>query len=309
MTDESRWAIIYCPKSRTKSSHKLRRQVERCLHESGVAYDLVQSEDASSVSRLVTMMINNDYKTIIIFGSDTALCDAVNCLMQTERNLRDTIALGTIPNGGLCDFAHYWGIDDDDIESTVASLKTRRIRRVDLGCVKYKDAAGATQQRYFLNCVNIGLVAMIGKLRRVTTHAIGIGAHSYVVSLIQLLFKRLDFKMHFHINSETVKRNITSVCVGNARGYGQTPNAVPYNGHLDVSVVHHAELTQLFEGIYLYVRGQFLNHKSIQPYRTRKITFYSTGKAPVNVDGREIESPSGEYDITVEHEAVNFLIP
>lgn len=309
MTDEHRWAIVYSPKSRTKRSHKRRQRVERALNESGVSYDLVQSEDSSSVARLVTMMINNGYKTIIIFGDDTALGDAVNCIMRTERSVRDTIALGTIPNGGMCDFAHYWDIDDNDIDGTIASLQRHRIRRVDLGCISYNDESGEACRRYFLNCVNIGLVAMIGKMRRTMRRTIGIGVHSYIVSLIQLLFKRLDFKMHFRINSETVKRNITSVCVGNARGYGQTPNAVPYNGCLDVSVVHHAELTQLFEGIYLYVRGRFLNHKSMLPYRTRKLVFFSTGKAPINADGREIEPASGECTLTVEHEAINFLIP
>lgn len=62
-----------------------------------------------------------------------------------------------------------------------------------------------------------------------------------------------------------------TVCVGNASGYGQTPNAVPYNGLLDVSVVYHPEMTQLMEGIYLFVKGKFLNHRSVHPYRTREV--------------------------------------
>lgn len=61
-----------------------------------------------------------------------------------------------------------------------------------------------------------------------------------------------------------------TVCIGNSTGYGQTPNAVPYNGLLDVSVVYHPEMTQLFEGFYLFVRGKFLNHRSVHPYRTKK---------------------------------------
>lgn len=48
-----------------------------------------------------------------------------------------------------------------------------------------------------------------------------------------------------------------TVCIGNALGYGQTPNAVPYNGFFDVSVVYHPGITQLFEGIYLLSKANF----------------------------------------------------
>lgn len=59
-----------------------------------------------------------------------------------------------------------------------------------------------------------------------------------------MVFQRLEYKMRLHINGETIDRRVMTVCVGNAPGYGQTPNAVPYNGMLDVSVVYHTEMVQ-----------------------------------------------------------------
>ena len=99
MVDENKWGIIYCP---NHSIRALRRwdKIEKCLRESGVDFDFVQSENAGSVERLVRMLINNGYKTLIIVGGDSALNDAVNCLMQLERSLRDTIALRGIPSSG-----------------------------------------------------------------------------------------------------------------------------------------------------------------------------------------------------------------
>ena len=98
-------------------------------------------------------------------------------------------------------------------------------------------------------------------------------------------------------------------CIGNASGYGQTPNAVPYNGLLDVSVVYHPEMTQLFEGFYLLFTGKFLNHHSVHPYRTREIIVNEAVKAMVSIDGRLMKTPVGSYKITVEQEVINFLIP
>ena len=163
--------------------------------------------------------------------------------------------------------------------------------------------------RYFLNCVNIGLIAAIMNLRRQTRHVFGSRTLSFIFSFILMIFQRLDYKMHIKINSDVIKRRVMTMCVGNASGYGQTPNAVPYNGLLDVSVVYHPQMTQLFEGIYLFVKGKFLNHKSVHPYRTREVEVEEASHALIGIDGRLMNTPVGPYKITVIQEVINFLIP
>ena len=100
-----------------------------------------------------------------------------------------------------------------------------------------------------------------------------------------------------------------TVCIGNALGYGQTPNAVPYNGFFDVSVVYHPGITQLFEGIYLFVKGKFLNHNAVHPYRTKEVKL-TADSALVGIDGRIMSSsPVGEFRVVIEPEAINFIMP
>ncbi|MBO4896012.1 MAG: lipid kinase, partial [Prevotella sp.] len=115
--------------------------------------------------------------------------------------------------------------------------------------------------------------------------------------------------MKLKINSEVIERKVMTVCIGSGPGYGQTPNAVPYNGMLDVSVVYHPEVVQLIEGLWLLVAGRFLNHRSVHPYRTKEIEVEYAKKAIVGIDGRMMKTPVGSYRITVEQEVVNFLIP
>ncbi len=78
---------------------------------------------------------------------------------------------------------------------------------------------------------------------------------------------------------------------------------------LDVSVVYHPELLQLFAGFWLLLTGRFLNHRSVHPYRTREVVVEESKKAMVGVDGRLLGTPVGSYRITVEQEVINFLIP
>lgn len=301
-----RWGVLYCPR---RNSAKQRERILRVLDEHSIDYDFVQSESTDSVERLMTMLIRNGYKTIVIMGGDSALNDAVNCLMREDRVVRDEIALGVIPNGVMNDFARYWNFKEGSLEQTVDWLAKRRVRKVDVGCISYQNKAGEAHRRYFLNCVNVGLVADIMNLRQQTRSLLGSRTLSFIVSFFLMLFHRMEYKMRIRINSDVVDRKIMTMCVGCGPGYGQTPRAIPYDGLLDVSVVYHAEFLQVLAGLWLLVTGRFLNHSSVHPYRTREVVVEDAKHAFVGVDGRLIEKPEGIYRLTVEQEVVNFLIP
>jgi YegS/Rv2252/BmrU family lipid kinase len=307
--ETTRWGLLYCPKTGITNKRKRWEKIETVLRERGVEYDMVQSESADSVERLVTMLINNGYQTIVIAGGDSALNDAVNCLMKVEKQQRDTISLGVIPNGVMNDFARFWGYDEDNIEQTVDWLVKGRTRQVDLGCIRYTNNKQERCHRYFLNCLNIGMTADIMNLRRQTRRLFGSRTLSFITSLFVMLFHRMEYKMKLRINSDTIERKVMTVCIGSGPGYGQTPNAVPYNGMLDVSVVYHPEVVQLIEGLWLLIAGRFLNHRSVHPYRTREIFVDEARKALVGVDGRLMKTPVGAYRVNVEQEVIRFIIP
>ena len=308
MTEESRWAILYCPRKGLYRSRKRWERLQKELNAQGVKYDFVQSESTDSVERLTTMLIHNGYTTIVVMGGDTALNDAVNCLMKESPEVREKVALGVIPNGTLNDFARFWGFDEKEDAKTVTWLQKRRVRKIDLGCIEYKNKGGEQQKRYFLNCVNIGLTADIQNLRRQARQLLGSKTLAFFYPLLRMVFHRYDYKMRLNIDYEVIERSVMTVCVGNALGYGQTPSAVPYSGMLDVSVVYNPKVKQLLEGLWLLVAGRLLNHRSVHPYRIRKMSVESD-KAMVCVVGRQAERTVGEYHIHVEPEVINFLIP
>lgn len=309
MANQERWGVIFCPKSGQKSNLKYLNRIRGVLDGKGVDYDLVQSEAQSSVERLVNMMIDNGYKTLVMIGGDSALNDAANCLMAQPRQVRDSIALGVIPNGVMNDFAKFWELDEDELEQTVETLKARRVRRIDLGCIHYTNKEGQNCHRYFLNCVNVGLAASIMNLRRQTRRFFGSQTLSLVSTTLLLAFQRLDYKMNVQINEDRIERRVMTMCIGSARGYGQTPNAVPYNGLLDVSVVYHPGVTQLIEGLYMLFTGRFLNHKSVHPYRTREVAMEVDKHTLVGIDGRMMRTPVGKMTVDIHQEVVNFIIP
>lgn len=131
---------------------------------------------------------------------------------------------------------------------------------------------------------------------------------SFAASMFLLLFERKLYRMHLKVNDEHIRGRIMLVCVGSARGYGLTPSAVPYNGWLDVSVVYRPELLQLISGLWMMAQGRLLNHKTVKPYRTKKVKLLRAQNASISADGRILEKHF-PVDIEIKLEALTLIIP
>lgn len=306
--EATHWGVIYCPKEGSRKTRKRWENIKRYLETRNVSFDYIQSEGYGSVVRLAAMMVANGYRTIVIVGGDAALNDALNGIMQQGWNALADVTLGIIPNGLGNDFARFWGFDEKNYKQTIDWLLQRRVRLVDVGVCKYvcEEKRGVS---YFLDCVNVGLVASIMSIRRKTRSFWGVAMLSYLSSAFLLLFQRMEYKMRISVNEDELQKKIMTVCVGSAHGYGQTPNAVPYNGLLDVSIVSHPELRQLIEGLWLLFSGRFLNYKNVKSYRTRAVRFGALGKAKVSLDGRVMRDQVDSIEISIQQEKLNLIIP
>ena len=303
--ESNRWGIIYCPKEGKTGSQKHWQAIRKYLKDKGVRYDFVQSEDKESVERLAAMLAGNGYTTIVVVGGDAALYRALNGLLSVDSELRSQIAFGVIPYGWANDFARFWGLSEDDYKKAVDTICEHRLRKVDIGYCQLEDKT----RRYFLNCVNIGLVANIMKIKHKTQRFWGMRSLSFFSSMFLLLFHRMETVMHLKVNQDEIHKKVMTVCIGNSWGYGQTPSSVPYNGWLDVSVVSHPELTKMFEGLWMLMWGRFLNHKNVRAYRTKKIQILEHNKSCVSLDGAVWENAKGPLEVGILPESLNFIIP
>ena len=299
-----RWGLIYCPKLGSLSPRKRWREIREYLREKHVEYDCIQSEDYSSLERQAKMLADNGYETIVVVGGDGALQDVVNGIMASDNY--NKVSLGIIPNGIANDYASYWDLPMKDYKEAVDCIITHRTRKVDVGCCHYTTDAGE-QKRYFLNVLNIGLTARVVEIanqKRFIFAKLG----SIVRGLFQLLFFRQSYRMKFRLNNQTVDKNFMMLCVGNSRGYGMTPSAVPYNGWLDVSAIKMPKLFGMIEGLMMVYRRKIMNYELMEPFRTTEVLIEDVGGAHVGIDGRMFH-PTFPMKVAVMPEAVNLIIP
>ena len=305
--ESNRWGIIYNPKAGSRKTQKKWNKIRDYMESRGVMFDYLQSEGYGSVERLARMLANNGYRTIVVVGGDGAINDAVNGILTSSAENKDESALGIIPNGIGNDFSSYWGLDEDDYKAAIDCIIERRVRKIDVGRVGYTDK-DVCSTRYFINAMYIGLGARFVWISNGTRRFWGRQWISYLSSMFLLLFERMLHRMHLKVNGEHIRDNIMTVCIGNARGYGLTPSAVPYNGWLDVSVIYRPELLQLIKGLWLLVHGRILNLKVVKPYRTRKIKILRAQNATISLDGRQLYSDC-PLDVRILPEALTLIIP
>lgn len=306
--DLDRWGIIYNPRAGSKKAQKRWKDILAYMESRGVKFDYVQSEGFGSVERLTRTLVNNGYRTIVVVGGDGAINDAINGIMTASPECREQVALGMIPNGIGNDFAKYWGLDIDDYKASVEALINRRLRKVDVGVCSYFDGT-EHQIRYFLNAVYIGLGARIVRITNGTRRFWGFRTISYLASLFLMVFERKLHRMHLKLNDEHIRGRIMTVCIGSAKGYGQTPSAVPYNGWLDVSVIYRPELLQLVSGLWMLQHNRLLNHKTVKSYRTKKVQLLRAQNTEVSLDGRILFDKHFPMEVKILPEAVTLVIP
>lgn len=299
--------MIYVPRAGVRKRHKRWLQIKEVLDQKNVQYDYIQSEDYGSVERLARMLVDNGYKMIVIVGGDRAVNEAINGIMTSSVESLDSVSLAIIANGVGNDFAKFWGLGVDDYKKAIDCIIQGHRRKIDIGYCSFSNE-GKSVRRYFLMAVNIGLGAKAIEISDFCKEFWGKSNPTYLLAMIRLFVERTQYKMHLRVNEETLNDKIMTLCVGNSRGYGLTPSAVPYNGWLDVSVVHRPKFWQMVRGLKLLMKGRLLNHEQVRPYRTKQVIIYDTQNASICVDGKKLDYNT-PLEISLMPEFLNFIVP
>jgi diacylglycerol kinase (ATP) len=102
--------------------------------------------------------------------------------------------------------------------------------------------------------------------------------------------------MELELDGQTISLEATLVAVGNTSSYGGgipvCPDADPYDGMLDVTVVGRISRRRLVRVTPTLRRGEHLSDPAVSTYRARTITLRCNVKPPVTAyaDGEPIQA-------------------
>ena len=150
-----RVALIYNPPSGQHSASN-RAAIDKALavlRDAGVEAEALETLARGNAGALAEEAVQRGCDTILACGGDGTVHEVLQSLVGT------TVALGVVPLGTANALAANLGLRSSP-SKTVRKLMSATPVRLSVGHIFYRDAAGATQSRYFTVAAGVGADAL-----------------------------------------------------------------------------------------------------------------------------------------------------
>ncbi len=238
-----------------------------------------------------------DMVRIFACGGEGTVFDVLNGIIDCKN-----AELGVIPCGSANDFLKFF--DDKAKFCNIGAQINGESVPMDL--IK----AG---EYYCLNGCSVGMDAMVANDMNIfKSWPLVNGKTAYKLAIVKTFLKKLGVKIKVSIDGETpVRHNCLFAVVANAPyyggGYKSAPDAVPYDGKLDFTVVDVISKLKVPKFLSLYEKGKHAELDYCHLRRCKRMEFTSAQPVPVNLDGEIIQSTGMSFEIV--KGAVNFIVP
>jgi diacylglycerol kinase family enzyme len=161
----------------------------------------------------------------------------------------------------------------------------------DVGLVTY-HVGNEERKRYFINIAGLGFESIVVKKTNKQKDKGRSNKAIYFYNLLTSLFSYKNTVATITADGETFTNKIFSLNVGNGRycggGMRQTPEALPDDGLLDVTVLREMGRIEIIRNLKLLYDGSILSHHKVDGYRVRNLHVESESILYVEADGESL---------------------
>lgn len=204
------------------------------------------------------------------------------------------VSMGVVPCGSANDFISYFS--DKTLFLDVASQVDGEEIEIDL--IKVGE-------RFAMNSCSVGMDAMVAaNMSKFKSWPFVSGKMAYVLALLYTLFSKLGVNLKVSLNNgkKIIEKKALFAVIANAPFYGggfyPTPNAKPFDGKLDFSVISVVSRFRILSLLDEYRAGTHINLPELCEYGVCQNAVITADKqVPINMDGEIIFSKEAEFEI------------
>ncbi len=271
-------------------------EIEACL--GPVAVEVTrQPGDASRISNAAAI---RGVERILVGGGDGTLNEIVTGLMDgvsaggepSEASSLEMPILGLLPLGSGWDFARALDMPRD-LSAALRLIEQGQTRRVDIGRVEFRDAAGAKRSRFFANEASAGLsgvtVQLVGNLSKRVGPRLG-----FLLGAVGAILSHRPLDAAVEVDGLSVHEGPLSMIVAAngcyfGAGMKVAPGAAVDDGRLEVVVVRGLSLPRLLFNLPRLVLGLHAGHPSVSFHSARSVSVMPKEfGAPIDLDGESV---------------------
>ena len=304
------WAIIINPKSGKKKFRQQRKYLFLTLKHSGILFDYRETKFAGHAIKIAKLFAENHYLNFLVLGGDGTMSEVINGIFSADIEHTGSIKIALIPKGTGNDWGRFWGLTRDYNHSIDIFLKGNS-KIIDIGKVEY-ELEGEKQTHFFINSIGLGLDAAVVNFTHRIKKYLGSYSFLYTVALLGAVFTYRAHKVKIRYNGLNLDESMFTMNIANGcfsgGGMKQTPNALPYDGLLDVMLAKKPTFFDIIGGLRRLFNGKLLEHPVIESFQTQKLIVQCHKNALMEADGI-IVNGSSPFTISIIPDAIQMIVP
>lgn len=293
------WYIIVNPNAGNGKGKKDWGRISGLLEKNGIVFEAKFTERKGQAIEFGREAIAAGFRKLVSVGGDGTLNEVVNGIFTQDICPSQEVVVGMIPVGTGNDWGRMFGIPMM-YEGAVKVLVENKTMLHDIGLVSFYN--GNTQdKRYFINIAGLGFEALVVKK---TNKKKDQGRSSRAIYFYNLLSSLLSYKKinsELTIDGKSSPCNVFSINVGNGRycggGMRQTPDALPDDGLLDITVIRDMSRCEVIKSLKLLYDGTILSHPLVDGYRSNNLKVTSNPVMFAEADGESLGHTPVEFSI------------
>jgi YegS/Rv2252/BmrU family lipid kinase len=293
------WITIVNPNAGNGKGKKDWYRIADILKKSGIQFKVKPTEKKGQATEFTRELIADGYRKIISVGGDGTLNEIVNGIFTQDSCPSTEIILSVIPVGTGNDWGRMFGIPLV-YEGAVQVIKENKLMRHDIGVVSYFNGE-ASEKSYFINIAGLGFESVVVKKTNKQKEK---GMSNKAIYFYNLLSSLISYKKTFAditVDGKSGRAKIFSINVGNGRycggGMRQTPDALPDDGLLDVTVIKEMGRIEIIRSLSSLYDGTIMSHPKVDGYRCKSLKVSSDSLLYLEADGESLGHTPAEFSI------------
>lgn len=262
--------LVVNPSSGKGRALELLPPVAGVLRDSGDELEILLSRSFDEARAMTEAAVADGVDVLAVMGGDGMMHLGVNTCARAHLETGSRTTLGLIPAGTGNDLSRGIGLDPGDAEAAARVIAAGYTRSIDLMQVgrRFVGAVLAT-----------GFDALVN--RRANEMTWPRGATRYTIAALAEL--RVFSPLHYRLTLDGAVRELRAmiVAVGNTASYGGGMQiclgADPYDGQLDVTIIHPVGRAKLLRLLPLMYSGRFVRDGCVEQLRVRTAVIEGPG--------------------------------
>lgn len=293
MTIQSAWRVIVSSRSGGGKACIDWPKIANMLENKRIAFVETITDHAYHAIELAREAVIGGFRKLLVIGGDGALHEVLNGLYSQETVSPSEVTLGLVPVGSGNDWSRLHAIPADyaDAVGLIAEADSH-VRLQDVARVDTM-MDGKPYCRYMMNIGGLGFDSEVCRrfdLAKERGHA---GDRQYLKALLTgfITYRSLKFRVavdgkEFYAGPAfSVALGIGKYCGG---GMMQTPEAVPDDGMIDVTVVGRLSKLKFLLKVPSLFKGDIFRHKEVRHARGRTVDISAAPYSFMEVDGEPV---------------------